>query len=228
MARPARGAGRPAPTASEFDSWEVWYGRTDYRRMPWFSPRPSPWVVRAVGDRWIRRRSRVLDVGCGTGSNAIWLEKQGLRTAGVDVAPTAIAIATDRARRAGVCPDLRVASAAELPFGRGAFDVALDTGCFHSLPLRLREEYVRELARVLAPGGRVLLTWIPREMQAEVGPPHRPALEEVAAVFEPRFLFSRVERFDAGTADGWKVRSERYARCTARLVLRDRPQPPAR
>jgi SAM-dependent methyltransferase len=188
--------------------------------MPWYSPRPSPWLVRAVREKQLPPRARILDVGCGSGTNALWLSRHGFRAVGVDVSPTAIAAAAARARRAGAEVDLRVASADRLPFGRASFGAAVDTGCFHSIPLRLRGPYAKELARVLRPNARFLLTWIPREVRLELGPPHRPSLAEVADVFEPWFIFAAVERHPSGTPDAWKVFRERLGRCTALLVRR--------
>ncbi len=219
---------RQRAVRKEFSAWEQWYRRRDYRRMPWYSPRPSPWLVRALRERQLPSRGSVLDIGCGTGTNAIWLAGHGYRVVGVDVAPTALAVARARAQRAGVTVELRVASADRLPYPRGRFDFALDTGCFHSLPLRLRAAYARQLARVIRPRGHLLLTWIPREVQVDVGPPHRPSLEEVAAVFEPCFLFREVLGFDSGSPQGWKVFDRRLGRSTALLERRRHRQPPPR
>ena len=196
--------------------------------MPWYSARPSPWLARAVRDGQFRAPGRLLDLGCGTGTNDLWLSRRGFDVSGVDVAPTAIAIATERARRAGVAVDLRVASVDRLPFPNARFTYALDTGCFHSIPLRQRRRYAREVARVLRPGGRLLLTWIPREVRTALGPPHRPSLAEVAAVFEPGFVFAELRAAASGSADAWKVLDTRMGRCTALLIRRHGPQPPVR
>ena len=175
-ARTVASSRRDAPSERrEFEAWENWYARRDYRQMPWYSPRPSPWLVRAVREQWIPRGTSVLDVGCGSGSNTLWLRRQGFRSVGIDISPTVIAVAMARARRAGLAAEFRTANAAALPFRTGAFGAALDTGCFHSLPVRLRQRYAREIARVLRTGCPLLLTWIPREVRSSVGPPHRPA-----------------------------------------------------
>ncbi len=225
-AAPTGGSQSPADR-QEFEAWEDWYARQDYRRMPWFSPHPSPWLVRAVRERWIPRAASVLDIGCGAGTNVIWLRKQGLRASGVDLSSTAIAIASARARRSGVRADFRVADAARLPYPSGAFSAALDTGCFHSLPMRSRASYSQEVYRVLRAGSPFLLTWIPREVRSEIGPPHRPSLAETASVFEPRFLFSIVDYQATGSPRGWKVCGEPFGRCTALLRRRRGRQPPA-
>lgn len=210
---------------SEFEAWEDWYRRQDYRRMPWFSARPSPWVVRAVRERQFPAGSRVLDAGCGTGTTLLWLAGHGFDVCGIDISPTAIRIAGSRAQRAGLSVDLRVAGADRIPFERRSFEGGIDTGCFHSIPLRLREKYAAEIARVIRPDGRLLLTWIPREVEQSLGPPHRPSLAEVASVFEPYFVFDRVERYGSGSPRGWNVLGESMGRCTALLVRRTQRQP---
>jgi SAM-dependent methyltransferase len=196
--------------------------------MPWYSSRPSPWLVRAVRDGRFPSSGSVLDVGCGTGTNLLWLARRGFRAFGADVSPTAIGIAESRAQREKLSVDLRVASADRLPFERGAFDSALDNGCFHSIPHRHRAAYASEIARVLRPDAPFLLTWIPREVRTSLGPPHRPSLQEAAEAFEPGFVFAEVQWHASGTPGGWKVLQERLGRCTALLVRRRTRQPPPR
>ncbi|MGA8303151.1 MAG: class I SAM-dependent methyltransferase [Thermoplasmata archaeon] len=228
MAEPRKSPINAKPPRPEFDGWEQWYLRRDYRRMPWYSPRPSPWLVRAVREKHIAPHGALIDVGCGTGTNAIWLSRHGFRVTGVDVSPTAIAVAAARARHSRAVVNFRVASADRLPFKRESYDAALDTGCFHSLPLRLRNAYAKEIARVLRPEGRFLLTWIPREVRVSLGPPHRPSLAEVASTFEPWFVFTEVQWYASGSPEGWKVFQQRIGRCTALLVRRRGRQPPPR
>ncbi len=129
--------------------WEETYERTSYRDLPWFSPRPYYWVVRAVRERWLRPGARVLDVGCGAGTNSIFLARRGFRVSGVDLAPAAIAVAKKRATRAGLTVDFQVADALRLPFPTASFGGAVDVGCFHTFDLHLRPAFSREMARIL-------------------------------------------------------------------------------
>jgi SAM-dependent methyltransferase len=200
-------------------SWRRLYAENDFRSLPWFRPDPSPELRRAVTEGWLPRGGAALDVGCGAGSNALFLARAGFRTSAVDLAPAAIEAAQARARRRGLTVDFRIADALRLPFGGRSFRTATDFGCFHTLPLPLRGAYAYQLARVIRPEGRFLLSWITREHTGAMGPTHRPSLAEVAETFEPHFLFRRVE-YAAG--------SRGFPHATALLERRTRPQPPPR
>lgn len=175
------------------EEWQETYERTPYHELPWFSPRPYPWVELAVKERWWRPGTRILDVGCGAGTNALFLARSGFKVSGLDVAAGAIESAKARASAAGLTVDFRVGDALDLPYGPRVFGGAIDIGCFHTLPVRFRRRYARELARVLRPRRSFALSWVAREHGSPLGPPHRPSLEEVASAFEDEFLFLRTE-----------------------------------
>ncbi|MCI4368133.1 MAG: class I SAM-dependent methyltransferase [Thermoplasmata archaeon] len=175
------------------ERWQKTYDETPYRELPWFSPTPYSWVRRIGTGGWWKPGERILDIGCGAGTNTLFLARSGFRATGVDLAPGAIRAATQRAKRAGLPAEFRVADALELPFPKGRFGGLTDVGCFHTLPFPLRPHYARELARVLKPRGRYALAWVAREFTGEMGPAHRPSVEEVASVFESQFQMLRVE-----------------------------------
>jgi len=205
--------------------WTGTYASTPYQELPWFSYRPAASVVGAVSAAWWSRGARILDVGCGAGTNALFLAREGFHVTGVDVAEGAIQAAQSRARRARLKVGFCVADALRIPVPDGHFDGAIDIGCFHTLPLELRAAYATELARVVQPGSTFLLSWVAREHQDERGPPHRPSLEEVAQALEERFLFLRTE-FRPG-APGRKARGG-PAVYWARLLRRSVARPPRR
>lgn len=99
----------------------------------------------------------VLDVGCGSGQEAVFLAAAGLTAIGVDSSRPALALAGERAGAAGVALDLRHGSALDLPVDSASIDLVLDRGCLHGIDRDDRPEYAAEVARVLRPGGRVLL-----------------------------------------------------------------------
>jgi ubiquinone/menaquinone biosynthesis C-methylase UbiE len=101
----------------------------------------------------------VLDVGCGTGSLALVAQEQvGERAevVGVDASPNMIRRATMKAHRAGVGAKFIDGYAQELPFPDAHFDVVVNTLMLHHLPREDRRLVVREMHRVLKPGGRLL------------------------------------------------------------------------
>lgn len=165
--------------------------------------------------------SAVLDLGCGAGSNVLFLARSGFDSHGIDLSPEAVSSARERARDEHLSVDVRVGDALALPFPPARFAGAIDNGCFHTLPVRRRGDYASEVARVVRPGGSLVLSWIGREHTGARGPPHRPALEEVARALEPRFVFVRTESHVGATDrppavyDAW-------------LRRRGSPQPPPR
>lgn len=103
---------------------------------------------------------KVLDVGCGTGTLALAAKKLvGPRgeVQGIDAAPEMIARARQKAAQAGIEVKFEPAVVERLPFPDSSFDVVLSSLMLHHLPLRLRGEALREMYRVLKPGGRLLV-----------------------------------------------------------------------
>ncbi|MFZ0698574.1 MAG: class I SAM-dependent methyltransferase [Thermoplasmata archaeon] len=199
--------------------WKATYEKTHYDQLPWFDPGPSPSTRRAVSERFLPKRGSVLDVGCGAGSNVIFLAQSGYEAHGIDISPGAVAAALERAAQARVRVDVREGDALALPFPDGALDGVIDHGCFHTLPIHRRPDYAAEVQRVLRREGRFVLTWVAREHTGPRGPPHRPSLEEVASVFESRFLFTRTA-FQPESEEGGP------ACYMAFLSRRSTPQPP--
>lgn len=200
--------------------WGETYRRTHYRDLPWFSTHPYSWLRRGVKEGWFRPGTRVLDVGCGAGTNALFLARSGFRASGTDLAPAAIEAARGRAARLRLKVDFRVGDALRLPYPEHYFGGLVDVGCFHTLPPELRRSYSQELGRVLRPGGKYLVSWVAREAASRFGPPHRPSLEEATAAFEKEFLFLRTEYENSGPGT--------LTTYHALLERRAAPQPPPR
>lgn len=103
---------------------------------------------------------QVLDVGCGTGSLALAAMARvgaGGAVHGIDASAQMIERAKAKARRRSMPIAFQVASVEALPFADASLDVVFSTLMLHHLPRPLRRRCASEMARVLRPGGRVLV-----------------------------------------------------------------------
>jgi len=150
---------------------------------PWDSDAPDPELVAAV-ERGAVRAGRALDVGCGTGTNALWLASQGFDVLGVDLSPLAIEQARAKAGTSGGCR-FAVCDFLQAP-PDGPFDIVFDRGCFHVFDdAERRARFAERVAGLLAPGGR----WLSLIGSTEGGPrdfgPPRRSVRDIAAAIEP-------------------------------------------
>jgi ubiquinone/menaquinone biosynthesis C-methylase UbiE len=108
------------------------------------------------GREWIGARAvgRVLEVAVGTGRSLPFYSAD-VRITGIELSPAMLEIAVRRAAELGVDADLREGDAEELPFEEGAFDTVVCVLALCSIPRPVRA--VGEMARVLRPGGTLLL-----------------------------------------------------------------------
>ena len=99
--------------------------------------------------------ARVLEYGCGTGSQAFHLAAAGAHVDGIDISPVAIERSEEQARAEGVAhrTAFQVMDAEHLRFADASFDVVCGSGIIHHLDLDLA---LPEVARVLRPGGRAV------------------------------------------------------------------------
>ena len=100
---------------------------------------------------------RALDLGCGTGTNTIYLAQNGWRVTGVDFVAQAIRLARRKAHQAGVDVTFLHQDVTRLEDLSGSFDLILDIGCLHSLPAAEKRMYAGRVLELLAQPGCFLL-----------------------------------------------------------------------
>lgn len=119
---------------------------------------PTPYVKTLVRRLGSGRGRRALDLGCGEGRHTLLLANQGYDVTGLDLEPLAIRKARAFLRRAGASATLVTGDSLDLRFPPERFDLVLDYGCFHHVVTRDWPRYIRQVIRVLKPGGHFVLS----------------------------------------------------------------------
>jgi SAM-dependent methyltransferase len=134
---------------------------------PWDMGRPQPAIMRVASEGGFA--GAVLDVGCGTGENALLAAALGLSVLGVDVAETALAIAREKARDRRIESEFASADTFHLERLGRIFKTVFDCGLFHSFDPDERPGYVASLASVTQHDGTVYVLCF-RDEGPDTGP----------------------------------------------------------
>ena len=174
---------------------------------PWELNRPDSHLIRIIEKESIKP-CKALDIGCGTGSNAVWLHTRGFEVTAMDFSPLAIEKAKEKAGQEGADIKFLVKDFLLEKKGEPEFDFIFDRGCFHSFDDKKdRKTFAGNAARHLKQGG----LWFSILGNSDApprdgGPPMRAALD-IALACEPFFeILSLVsDKFDSSR--------EKPARC---------------
>jgi len=186
-----------------------WNQRYATGQTPWDSGAPSLEMQRVVSEWQIAPR-RTLEIGCGTGTNAVWLAQQGFTVTAVDLVPLAIEKAIARAKSAGVKVDFRAASLLEPATAaaltaEGPFPFVFDRGVYHCLREENLAAFLQMIARVT---GRdsfyLLLAGNANDPAPPTEGPPRVTAETMLAELGPQFELMQLREFhfDGVTVDG--------------------------
>jgi cyclopropane fatty-acyl-phospholipid synthase-like methyltransferase len=170
---------------------------------PWDIGRPQPAFVRLAETGQIS--GAVLDVGCGTGENALYLAQRGLAVMGIDGAPTAIRKARAKAKSRGLDIRFEVADALDLSLPE-AFDTVVDSGLFHVFSDDERTRFTASLGRVVRPGGTYFLMCFSEREPGDWGP-RRVTQAEIQSAFRAGWRVNSIDpsafETNGGDAQAW-------------------------
>jgi cyclopropane fatty-acyl-phospholipid synthase-like methyltransferase len=174
--------------------WRYWRHRT-----PWDTQITPPEVMAFIEQT---PPGRALDLGCGTGTNAITLARHKWQVSAIDFSVKAIACARRKASAAGLDVDFRRGDVSDLSGLTGPFDYALDIGCLFTLSPQARHCCIDALAQLMPAGGRYMLyAWLPSRCGDKV---MGITPEEVSTLVNPYFQTDRmVEGREGDKVSAW-------------------------
>src|SRR5215213_8505955 len=110
----------------------------------------APWMPRLMEFEKFRG-ARLLEIGCGMGTDLLQFARGGARCTGVDLTPRSVEITRHRFRLYGAEGNFMISDGERLPFQSESFDVVYSNGVLHHTPDTAGS--IREVHRVLRPGG---------------------------------------------------------------------------
>lgn len=132
------------------------YKNIDPGNIPWNIESPPAALVDLVLEGGIFQ-CNTLEIGCGMGNSAIYLAQQGFEVTGIDISPTAIAVArTNASAKKVVCNFLLADILSDLKEFDQTFDFIFDWSVLHHIFPENRKAYVENINRLLNPGGKYL------------------------------------------------------------------------
>lgn len=185
-----------------------WNQRYADKNTPWDSGVPSKELQRVFSEGWFKP-CPMLEIGCGTGTNAIWLAQQGFKVTACDLAPLAIEQARRKGEQAGVCVRFVVADVLQLPELGGPFQFVFDRGVYHHLRTVDLARFQQALAKYTQPGSYYLtLAGNANDPQPPENGPPRVSAQEIVSELCPLFdiVQMREFHFDGVVIGGQPVR----------------------
>lgn len=167
-------------TEKEKTNFEQWYQSVP----PWDIGRPQKVFVE-LEERG-QLQGKVLDVGCGTGENALFLAEKGHDVWGIDFSPTAIRKAQEKAQQRSINVHFQTLDALKLTEIEKSFDVIIDCGLFHCFSNEERTLFVQQLYKSLTPNGTYHFLCF-SEKETREGGPRRISKEEIENTFFPHW-----------------------------------------
>lgn len=111
-------------------------------------------LERVFGYPYVPQKGNLLELGCGAGNITLWAGKKGYDVYGVDISPTAIEWAGEKAGECNIKADFRVGNVVDLKdYSDEFFDIVLDGHCFHCIIGEDRKAFLANALRVLKRGG---------------------------------------------------------------------------
>jgi cyclopropane fatty-acyl-phospholipid synthase-like methyltransferase len=183
---------------------------------PWDTGRPQPEVLRLESEG--ETRGRVLDAGCGTGENSLFLAGQGHPVWAYDLAPLALQQARAKAKKRGVnTVKWKLQDILKLPKAGPRFDTIVDMAVLHAFGDEEWALYVKSLRQALAPGGCYFGLAFSEHEPRDWGGPRRVRQAQIRPLFKEGWTVEWIRKagydlaFRKAPAKAWLVKARKSA-----------------
>lgn len=137
----------------EIDNWDQNYKKGRYNKWPY--DMIVTFILRSYGNTE-RKRTKIIDLGCGGGNHTVFLSEEGFDTYAIDGSPTSIDITKERLKQKGLVANLKIANFKTIPFDDNYFDCVLDRGSIICNKWADIIQIYEEVFRVLKKGGKYI------------------------------------------------------------------------
>jgi ubiquinone/menaquinone biosynthesis C-methylase UbiE len=161
--------------------WESLYKEEKVENLPWYYTQLDTDLKKEIKIRNIKH-GRFLDLGTGPGTQAAVISKSGFEVTGIDISKTAI----KKAKKLFPQVNFMVDNILKTKIPADTFDYIFDRGCFHTLPPRSRQKYVRTVTRILHVGGILFLKCFSSK-EKRIDGPYKFSSSQIMKLFEDYF-----------------------------------------
>jgi len=175
------------------DFYETIYSTKKPAGHPWVAGTASPELINLVWEGVISPGMKVLEAGCGIGTESVFLAVRGMDVTSIDLSESAISLSKQLAKFYGVEINFQQGDATNPDFPDESFDVICEQGVFHHLTDEEREPYAKTITRLLRPNGLFVLRSYSDKIPG--GPqPRRIKSDELIDIFHPYLKLEELRR----------------------------------
>ena len=183
----------------KFSDWDTYYEDNEVEKMPWYEKNLDHDLDNEIISRNLNK-GRFLDLGTGPGTQAIQLAKRGFDVTATDLSENAIGKAKKLSNTVNFVTDDFLNS----KLLDNEFDFIFDRGCFHVFDISQRQNYIKQIKRILNDNGILFLKCMSVEEKnlPDDDKPHKLSKQEIIDIFSNDFnIQSMRDSFFKGTLD---------------------------
>jgi ubiquinone/menaquinone biosynthesis C-methylase UbiE len=193
--------------------WEEKYQGGHQQKYPW--DMVVSFVYRYAPKNSKPSKIKILEVGCGTGSNLWFAAREGFRVAGIDASQSAIEHVKDRFDREDLDGDLRVGDFTQLPFNSNNYDLVIDRSAIVCCGFKAAKRVVGEVHRVLKRNGKFLFNPYSKKHSSALSGENGPDglvynISSGTLVDCGQICFYDRKNIDRLFQNGWKILNKRH------------------